>query len=70
MICLQQALVFHGDGEALTCEAIFDPSWTAKLYVTWYSISNLFVPLVVLMFCYGRIWDVMRPNQMKSDSVL
>ena len=53
---LFQALVFHGDGEALTCEAYFEPEWTAKLYVTWYAISNLFVPLVVLMFCYGRIW--------------
>ena len=48
--------MFRGDGDALTCEAYFEPEWTAKLYVTWYAISNLFVPLVVLMFCYGRIW--------------
>ena len=52
-----QALVFHGDGSALTCEALFRPEWTMKLYVTWYAISNLFVPLAVLMFCYGRIWE-------------
>ena len=59
-----QALVFHGDGSALTCEALFRPEWTMKLYVTWYAISNLFVPLAVLMFCYGRIWEEAKLDQM------
>ncbi len=26
-----------------------------QIYIAWFAVSNFFVPLVVLTYCYGRI---------------
>ena len=36
--------------------------WGVKTYVVWYGISNFFVPLVILAFCYLRICYVIWEN--------
>ena len=40
---------------------IFVPGWGQPAYVIFYTITNLFIPLLILLFCYGRIchaiWD-------------
>ena len=33
-----------------------------QAYVTWYSVSNFFVPFVVLLFCYGRMCVALYTN--------
>ena len=57
---LFQALIFHSSVPN-RCSATFPPVWGARAYVTWFSLSNFFLPLVVLIYCYGRIchaiWD-------------
>lgn len=36
--------------------------WGVKAYIVWYGISNFFVPLVILAFCYLRISYVIWEN--------
>ena len=56
-LCIPQAFIFQGSN----CVANFAPGWGVKAYVTWFSFSNFFIPLVILLFCYSRIcydiWD-------------
>ena len=40
----------------------FVKGWGVKAYVVWYGISNFFVPLVILAFCYLRICYVIWEN--------
>ena len=60
-LCVPQAIIFHGrDGNS--CYAKFPEGWGTKAYVTWFAISNFFIPFVVLIFCYGRICHVIWDN--------
>jgi hypothetical protein len=57
LLCAPQAFIFKGDD----CKSDFVPNWGAKAYVIWFSVSNFFIPFVILLFCYTRIcyviWD-------------
>eukprot|EP00093_Oithona_nana_P006033 06033.XXX_92108_90352_1 [CDS] Oithona nana genome sequencing. len=41
LLCIPQAFIFQGD----KCQANFAPGWGLKAYVSWFSISNFFLPL-------------------------
>jgi hypothetical protein len=60
LLCVPQLLIFHGT-DADECVATFAKGWGIKAYITWFAFSNFFVPLLVLVYCYGRIcfaiWD-------------
>lgn len=51
LLCTPQAFIFQGD----KCQAKFAPGWGIQAYVAWFSISNFFIPLFILVFCYSRI---------------
>ena len=36
--------------------------WGVKAYIVWYGVSNFFIPLVILAFCYLRISYVIWEN--------
>ena len=52
------------------CTATFQPGWGVEAYVTWFAVSNFFVPLVFLSFCYGRIIAVIYENLSRKAGVL
>ena len=68
LLCVPQAFIFQG----ASCRAHFAPGWGMPTYVTWFSISNFFIPLVVLLFCYSRIcfviWDNVKSKQTTSSA--
>lgn len=37
------------------CWAIFDPSWTLEMYITFNSATIYIVPTMILTFCYGQM---------------
>ena len=51
LLCTPQAFIFQGD----KCQANFAPGWGIQAYVAWFSVSNFFIPLFILVFCYSRI---------------
>ena len=56
-----QAIIFRGTTSPPTCNAHFPPGWGLQVYVTAFAVTNFFVPLAFLTFCYGAIcaaiWD-------------
>ncbi|XP_046401969.1 vasopressin V2 receptor-like [Ischnura elegans] len=65
LFSLPQAVVFSYTKVTNTewdCWATFDPPWTEKAYVTWYSVSAFAVPLVLLLYAYVGICRVLRKN--------
>ncbi len=64
LLCTPQAFIFQGD----KCQASFAPGWGLKAYIAWFSISNFFVPLVILFFCYSRIcYDIWENGKGKKN---
>ena len=62
LLCIPQAFIFQGD----KCQANFAPGWGLKAYVSWFSISNFFLPLGFLLFCYTRIcYDIWENGKLK-----
>ncbi|QQP57643.1 G protein-coupled receptor Tc 45, partial [Caligus rogercresseyi] len=62
MIGLAWLAIIFGSSEAkYSCSASFVVDWGQKAYVTWFAVSNFFFPLLILIYCYGRIcktiWD-------------
>ncbi len=57
-------MLLQGD----SCKANFIPGWGAIAYVTWFSVSNFFVPLSILLFCYVRICYVIWDNAKSKSS--
>ena len=74
LLCIPQAVIFelktYEDGGS-HCSANFVEGWGQKAYVTWFSFSNFFFPLVILLFCYGRIchaiWDNFNNKRTGTD---
>ncbi|XP_071454198.1 vasopressin V2 receptor-like [Hetaerina americana] len=65
LFSLPQAVVFSYRRATETewdCWATFDPPWTQKAYVTWYSVSAFAVPLLLLLYAYVGICRVLRRN--------
>jgi len=64
ILCIPQAFIFSaGDKNEYTCNASWEPNWGMKAYVTWFSVSNFFIPLAILVFtnvciCI-TIWKIM-----------
>ena len=65
LLCIPQAVIFQGD----SCKAHFEgqnsedyPNWGLKTYIIWFSLSNFFIPLVILFYCYTRICYVIWEN--------
>ena len=64
LLCVPQAFIFEGGDDK--CQANFAPDWGVKGYVTWFSISNFFLPLCFLLFCYTRIcYDIWENGKLK-----
>lgn len=62
LLCAPQAVIFQGS----KCLANFAPGWGMKAYVTWFSLSNFFIPLFILFFCYSRIcYDIWHNERLK-----
>ena len=49
------------------CWATFEPDWTLQLYITYYTFTVYFLPIIILTFCYGRICYVVIKRNSKSD---
>ena len=63
LLCTPQAFIFQGD----KCQANFAPGWGVKAYVLWFSVSNFFIPLCILFFCYSRIcYDIWNNGKQKK----
>ena len=69
LLCVPQTVVFIGTSDS--CSTEFVPGWGQPAYVIWFSISNFFIPLVILLFCYGRIcyalWDNFNSKSSSSN---
>ena len=64
LLCIPQAFIFQGD----KCLANFAAGWGLKAYVSWFSVSNFFLPLAILFFCYSRIcYDIWENGKLKMD---
>ena len=64
LLCVPQAFIFQGDH----CLANFAAGWGLKAYVSWFSVSNFFLPLAVLLFCYSRIcYDIWENGKLKME---
>ena len=62
-----QVLVFKGGDN--TCSADFEAGWGVRAYVTWFAISNFFIPFIFLIVCYGWICHVIWDNfNSKTDN--
>ena len=49
------------------CWAVFNPDWTASLYVTWVTLAIYIVPFIILAGCYGRICYVVWKSMMARE---
>ena len=56
-----QAIIFRASSAPHSCVAHFPPGWGVRAYVLAFSVTNFFIPLLFLSFCYGAIclaiWD-------------
>ncbi|CAB4065607.1 AVPR1A [Lepeophtheirus salmonis] len=60
-LCVPQIIIFGSGEKSHSCSATFAQDWGQKAYVTWFAVSNFFLPLIILIYCYGCIckciWD-------------
>lgn len=50
-----------------TCTPNWGVTWGAKAYVTWFAVSNFFVPFAVLLFCYSNMCVALYTNFKQKD---
>jgi hypothetical protein len=51
------------------CWAKFDPEWTLKLYITFFTFTVYFLPIIILALCYGRICYVVIKRSGKNQQL-
>lgn len=81
MISIPQLIIFHTSvtnttsGKTVTlCESgfsTFRPKWHREAYVTYVSLMNFYIPLLLLIFCYTSIFVTIATkarSQQKSQS--
>ena len=49
------------------CWGVFDPIWTVRLYVTWFTVAVYIVPASMLILAYGRICFVVWRSVMSKE---
>ena len=62
LLCIPQVVLFSTNDNGDRCVSSISDEWGLKAYVTWFAISNFFVPLIFLVFCYGRICHAIWAN--------
>ena len=71
LLCVPQVFIFQTD----SCMARFlgensekYPKWGIKVYVIWFAVSNFFIPLGILFFCYSRIcYEIWENGKQKKN---
>ena len=59
------------DSGVYDCWGHFDPAWTGKLYITFFTVAIYIIPFVILVLLYGRIcYEVWKNVHRKGTGAL